>query len=160
MTSARLEYVDESFETHPLLESYPRCVKESPMRSICALPPPPRDEDEEEEAPPSKKLSLNLLAKKYPVIDASAAKTAATRLFRRDFFDEEDVVVVVVVVVIVDFASAAILLSKRCDFYVCVCVCVYQRVYFVRIGVHQNNLQDLTLQKNRPQRITNSPKVE
>ena len=121
MTSARLEYVDESFETHPLLESYPRCVKESPMRSICALLPPPRDEDEEEEAPPpSKKLPLNLLAKKYPVIDASAAKTAATRLLRRDFFDEEDVFVVVVVV-IVD-ASAAIVLSRSGVIFMRACV--------------------------------------
>ena len=67
MTSARRAYVDASFETHPFLESNPRCVNESPTSRICSLFPSPLPFDGLE--------NFQVVAKKYPAIDAIAAKS-------------------------------------------------------------------------------------
>ena len=86
MTSARRAYVDASFETHPFLESNPRCVNESPTSRICSLFPSPLPFDGLE--------NFQVVAKKYPAIDAIAAKTKPPK--RLKCFRLVDLAVVVV----------------------------------------------------------------
>ena len=79
-------YVDASFETHPFLESNPRCVNESPTSRICSLFPSPLPFDGLE--------NFQVVAKKYPAIDAIAAKTKPPK--RLKCFRLVDLAVVVV----------------------------------------------------------------